>query len=656
MPLLLVEQLVRRRRELEPWLEIDRSPAAEVRLVREDSDAARLPDFDDSASPLLQPGGDWREALNQTIWLRFELTRPADWPVEDTALVAHRFGTHPLEPAWRVGRELQRLQGMLYLDGRPYHGLDQYHRLVYLPEGPHYWFAANVWTGLVELDWQPNPTFHLARVDAGATQLSYDLLILADALQALPAEDPARPRIERVAEAALGCIEWGSVETERFRHSLLSAHQQVESTLSELATPAYEPTLTAVGHAHIDCAWLWPISQTREKAGRTWTTALRLMERYPEYRFLASTPLQYEMVKQRFPETFAAIGDRIREGRWEAVGGMWVEADCNLPDGESLARQLLVGTRYFERELGVTPRVVWLPDSFGFTWALPTLLAAAGLPYFVTHKMSWSTTNRIPHDTFRWRGPDGSEVLAHFLCTPSLSPGEHTTYNGHLLPSIARGAWRRFQDRELQTELLVAFGWGDGGGGPTIDMLEAGRRLKSLPGFPRVEIGSAHAFFERLEHSLAEQSDVPVWDGELYLEYHRGTYTGQAQQKRRNALAQRLLHAAELYAATARADGCGVSARGARRGVEADADQPVPRHLAGLGDQPGVPRGGAGFSQRFRECFKDCRRGYWTCVRGSGPGVRGAGGVQPLAVRVGGLRGGGRWRRRRHFAAITDHG
>ncbi len=550
---LLVEQLVRRGRELDQWLEIERGPAAQVRLVREEGDAARWPDYDDAAAPVLAAGGDWREVLNQTVWLRFQLTRPPDWPVQDTALVAHRFGTLPLEPALRVGRELQRLQGMLYLAGQAYHGLDQYHRLIYLPEGPRYDCAASVWTGLAELDWQPNPTFHLARIDHGAMQLSYDLLVLADALRSLPTDAASRPRLERIAEAALHAMDWSSVGSERFRRSLQAAHHLVDTQLAALDSSDYAPRLTAVGHAHIDCAWLWPISQTREKAGRTWTTALRLMERYPEYRFLASTPLQYEMVQQRFPKTFAGIRERIREGRWEAVGGMWVESDCNLPDGESLARQLLVGTRYFERELGVSPRVVWLPDSFGFTWALPTLMAAAGLPYFVTHKMSWSTTNRIPHDTFRWRGPDGGEVLAHFLCTPSLTPGEHTTYNGHLLPSVARGAWKRFQDRQLQDELLVAFGWGDGGGGPTIDMLEAGRRLRQLPGFPRVQMGSAHDFFARLEHTLASQTQVPVWDGELYLEYHRGTYTGQARQKRRNALAQRLFHAAELYAACARA-------------------------------------------------------------------------------------------------------
>ncbi len=168
---LLVEQLVRRGRELEQWLEIERGAAAEVRVVRGGDDAARGPDFDDSGAPILAPGGDWREPLNQTLWLRFSLTRPTSWPTGETALIAHRFGTLPMEPLARVGRELQRLQGMLYLAGQPYHGLDQYHRLIYLPDGPGYQFAAHVWTGLAELEWQPNPTFHLARIDHGAVQL-----------------------------------------------------------------------------------------------------------------------------------------------------------------------------------------------------------------------------------------------------------------------------------------------------------------------------------------------------------------------------------------------------------------------------------------------------------------------------------------------------
>ena len=188
--------------------------------------------------------------------------------------------------------------------------------------------------------------------------------------------------LERVAEAALLAIDWSCPGEAAFRSSCAARTTLVTSALETLHGAEYEPTMTVAGHAHIDCAWLWPISQTRQKAGRTWSTALRLMERYPEYRFLASSPLQYEMVKEDFPETFAGIRERVREGRWETVGGMWVEADCNLPDGESLARQMLLGTRYFEREFGVETRVVWLPDTFGFTWALPTLMAAAGSALF----------------------------------------------------------------------------------------------------------------------------------------------------------------------------------------------------------------------------------------------------------------------------------
>ncbi len=550
---LLIEQLGRRVTEIGRWLEAESSEPAEVRIIREDVADARHAAYDDRTAALLGHGGDWREPLNTTLWLRFSLRRPDAWPAEHTALLVQRFGTYPLEPSLRLGQGLQRMQGMLYLDGKAYHGIDQFHRLIHLPPGPDYQCAASVWTGFAELQWQPNPVFRLVRVDPGATQLHHDLRVLVDALKTLQVEHPARPDIERLAESALMAIDWSRPGSGQFRESLGRAHALVEAGLGRLKTADYEPTIIAAGHAHIDCAWLWPISQTREKAGRTWTTALRLMERYPEYRFLASTPLQYEMVKESFPESFEGIRERVREGRWETVGGMWVEPDCNLPDGESLARQMLIGTRYFEHEFGVDTKVVWLPDCFGFPWALPTLMAAAGLPYFVTHKLSWSQTNRIPHDTFRWRGPDGRDVLAHFLCTPSEWPGEQTTYNGNLMPSTARGTWHRFQDRLLQKELLVAFGHGDGGGGPTIEMIEAGRRLKDLPGFPRVQMGQAREFFERLDKDFAERTDVPVWDGELYLEYHRGTYTGQARQKLRNALSQRLYHAAELYAASARA-------------------------------------------------------------------------------------------------------
>jgi hypothetical protein len=199
---LLVERLVRRGLELGRWFEIEQSEPAEVRIIREDTADARRVDFDDSHAPVLSPGGGWQEPLNSTVWLRFKLCRPADWPVPDTALVAQRFGNYPFEPGGRIGRDLQRMQGLLYLDGKAYHGLDQFHKLIYLPEGPDYHFAASIWTGFAEMDWQPNPVFRLVRLDPGAVQLAHDLRILTDALQTLAVDDSARPALERLAEAS----------------------------------------------------------------------------------------------------------------------------------------------------------------------------------------------------------------------------------------------------------------------------------------------------------------------------------------------------------------------------------------------------------------------------------------------------------------------
>src|SRR5579859_2097517 len=248
---LLVERLERRSLELNRWLELERGEPAEVRIVREDTLDARLPDYDDSQAPPLPQGGDWREPLNTTVWLRFRLRRPTSWPVEDTALVAQRFGTTPLEPGVRIGRELQRMQGMLYLDGRPYHGIDQYHRRIHLPAGPDYQFAANVWTGFADMEWQPNPVFRLVRMDPGATQLHHDLRVLVDALKTLEKDHPARPDLEHLAESALVAIDWSCPGSAAFRQSLACAHQLVEAEIGRLRTADYEPTMIAAGHAHI---------------------------------------------------------------------------------------------------------------------------------------------------------------------------------------------------------------------------------------------------------------------------------------------------------------------------------------------------------------------------------------------------------------------
>jgi alpha-mannosidase len=314
--------------------------------------------------------------------------------------------------------------------------------------------------------------------------------------------------------------------------------------------------VTAVGHAHIDVAWLWTLDQTRRKAGRSFYNALRLMEQFPEFRFTQSQPQLYEYVRQDYPELFAAISQRVEQGDWEPIGGMWVEADCNLTGSESLARQFLLGRRYFRKHFGdgAESPVLWLPDVFGYAWNLPQLIREAGLAYFFTIKIGWSQYNRLPFDSFWWQGLDGSRVLTHF--SPTKDPGSvfASTYNAAATPGHIFSTWTNFQQKDAgkpgQTPpLLMSYGYGDGGGGPTREMQENLRQLSSFPAAPRVQRGKVIEFFRELEDSVGDQ--LPIWNGELYLEYHRGTYTTQSRNKRANRKSEFLLHDAEFLATVA---------------------------------------------------------------------------------------------------------
>jgi alpha-mannosidase len=295
----------------------------------------------------------------------------------------------------------------------------------------------------------------------------------------------------------------------------------------------------------LDLAWLWTLAETRHKAARTFATVIRLMDEYPDFHFAQSQPELYLMVKEDHPELYERVKALVQEGRWEATGGMWVEADCNIPSGESLVRQLLYGRRFFQKEFGKDSPILWLPDTFGFNGQLPQLMARAGLRYFMTTKISWNEYNHFPYDSFRWRGIDGTEVLAHFVTTPS--DNWYSTYNADLDPTTVLGCWREYREKE-HGEALLLFGHGDGGGGPNREMLEIARRLQNLPSVPAVTLGGALEFFERLS---ADKDKLPVWVGELYLEYHRGTYTSQAKLKHLNRKCEALYHQAELFASFA---------------------------------------------------------------------------------------------------------
>ena len=318
------------------------------------------------------------------------------------------------------------------------------------------------------------------------------------------------------------------------------------------------PIIYCVGHTHIDCAWLWTLRVTEDKAVRSFSTVLELMKEYPEYVFMSSQPQLYKYVKKNAPDVYEQIKERVKEGRWEPDGGMFVEADCNIASGEALVRQFVHGQRFFKEEFGVDNEILWLPDVFGYSAALPQILQKCGIPYFMTTKISWNEFNKMPYDTFEWEGIDGSRVLTHFVPTRDYNKAaveggtetEHfTTYNGYINPSQMKGAWARYSQKYLNEEVLCSFGFGDGGGGPTKDMLENQRRLaKGLPGMPRTKMSTAKEFFHVLDKHVTDKKYLPTWVGELYLEYHRGTYTSMARNKKFNRKAEFAYQNEEMYA------------------------------------------------------------------------------------------------------------
>src|SRR5438309_2377419 len=316
------------------------------------------------------------------------------------------------------------------------------------------------------------------------------------------------------------------------REAVLAIHKPDSAGVGE-ASLDHSHTITAVGHAHIDTAWEWPLREAKRKVARSWSTQLALMDEYPDYVFAASQPAQYEWIKESYPDIYRRIQEKVVAGSWEPVGAMWVEADCNLPSGESLVRQLLHGKRFFMREFGYETKILWLPDVFGYPGNLPQLMAEAGCDFFLTQKLSWNDTNKPEHHTFIWEGIDGTRIFTHF------PPAD--TYNGSFSAEEVQGSIRNFKDGESSNRSLYLFGWGDGGGGPQAEMIESAHRLG-------VELGRAAKFFEQ---DSAEARDLATVSGELYFELHRGTYTSQSRTKRLNRRARQALKEAEMWSVAA---------------------------------------------------------------------------------------------------------
>src|SRR5215212_665556 len=326
-----------------------------------------------------------------------------------------------------------------------------------------------------------------------------------------------------------------------------AARTEVAQRLERLKQD-YPPVgrLALTGHAHIDLAWLWPVAETRRKGRRTFSTVLDLMDRYPDFTFNQSSAQLYSWIEQDAPDLFAQVKERVAEGRWEPIGGSWVEPDSQITGGESYVRQLFYGQRAFQAWFGKRSTVAWLPDVFGFSGGIPQLLRGAGIEGFFTTKLNWNEENFFPYDLFTWEGTDGSQVTANMF--RNLSPAHG--YNGNIAPLDSLGTWRHFGGKRQHPESLFAFGWGDGGGGPSARMLENYARIREFPALPRLRMAHIEEYFAALP-----ESDLPVWVGELYLEFHRGTLTTQARTKAINRAGEHRLLEAEAFAAIAQLSG-----------------------------------------------------------------------------------------------------
>jgi alpha-mannosidase len=468
----------------------------------------------------VEGGNVWGQLYDQRWW-HIDLADGAGAGVSDA----------PLYLEW-----CDQGEATLYVRGVPYFGFDVAHRHCVLPGG-----VSDVWIESVCIQtgiWHPDATglsasgsrfegAYLARRDDDAWHAFHDLNCL---FEFMLAERPAGPqlnaigyqaplsrvspsyrRLLRVLDEAIDALDSQGVKA--LRTSLAAVYEEFRES-----DPRFKARLT--GHAHIDLVWLWPERVGEAKAIHTFATADRLMEHYPEFRFVHSQPAAYEAVARRSPALFERVKHRIEAGQWEATGVLYVESDTQLPCGEALARSFTLGQQAFQQLRGSPASVVWLPDVFGYSNCLPQIMKLTGAEYFFTNKVSWSAINRFPVSSFVWRGADGSEVLAHVL--------QDVGYNGTAQPSELRLGAEAHLQSDVHPEYLYPTGYGDGGGGATAEICERVRRLQSLRGLPAVSWDLPEAFFAR----LANRRDLlPTYSGEFYLEYHRGTYTTQANIK-----------------------------------------------------------------------------------------------------------------------------
>ena len=522
-----LRKIWRRKEEIRGYLLSNRTPVTDI-VVRETPDFERYADA--VKAPNYRPikvGEQWGGGTN--AWFKISFTIPRKFRGRRVVFVIDIDG-----------------EGCAFLDGRPHQGIDRNHTEILLTEeakgGERFEFVIDAiskhWMDFRDQSPKILRRAELAACNADVKDYWFNLSVLCQLAEALDADSPRRAKIIYTLNKSVDAFDYTNTDDDSLKDSALRANAVLQPLL---ACRAHESaTNVAVhGHSHIDVAWLWPYAETKRKCARTFSTVMRLMEQYPEYVFTQSQAQLYEFVKENWPELYSEIKRRADEGRWDVTGSMWVEADCNLCSGESLVRQILVGKNFFKDEFGIETDVLWLPDVFGYSAALPQILKKARIDYFSTIKINWSQINRFPYTTFYWKGIDGTRVLAHFPPT--------TDYNAFPEPRKLLEQVKYFVEKDRSDWSLLSYGWGDGGGGPEPAHLEYLRRSKDLEGLPRCKQMKVSEFF----HTIDGSADFPEWAGELYLELHRGTYTTQGRNKRHNRKAELLYRDAEILSSIA---------------------------------------------------------------------------------------------------------
>jgi len=513
----------------------------------------------------VSPGTAWG-AKWEYGWFKGELTIP-DYTQGQMITIMLDVGREPkvimeIKQEQMVPAVVERVaEAAVYINGDYAGAVDNQHKVIFLTDtaeaGAHYTVVLEAYAGHGPREWRSGPTppdretipeppktqcvvgqNHFGIWQEVAYQLAMDVETLWDIRENI---DPESLRLMEIDEGLKDFSLIADFEAPRdeMLASLIKSRERLKP-LFEKKNGDTTPEMVGFGHAHIDVAWLWHLAETERKCVRTFSTQLALMKRYPEYKFLQSQPQLYSMVKEKYPDLYEKILAAVERGQWIPEGAAWVEPDTNLTSGESLIRQLLHGKRFYQDEFNVDCELLWLPDVFGYSGALPQIMRGCGVRFFSTQKIFWAYHGGepFPYNTFIWEGIDGSQVMAHF----------HNDYNSETKPSVVIQRWKERVQKDGFSSRLFPFGWGDGGGGPTREHLEYARRQKNLEGVPKFRIDDPMAFFHEQEE--AGWPDAR-YVGELYFQAHRGTYTSQARTKALNRRSEFALHEAELWGAAA---------------------------------------------------------------------------------------------------------